>query len=240
MLRPLLFCTFHKWFTFTLKFEIKMGIHREGRTWLLVSFFCWVLISSTLYMLHAPGWLSILINAVCLLIFIILLQFFRVPNRNPITGDDWVISPADGKIVVIEKTIEPEYLNKEVWQISVFMSPFDVHKNWYPISGEVEYYTYHPGKYLVAWHPKSSTENERSTTVIRRMDGKQILVRQIAGILARKICCYVKPQTQVKQCDELGFIKFGSRVDIFLPLDAQIQVSMNEKVTGGQTILASM
>jgi phosphatidylserine decarboxylase len=215
-----------------------MGIHREGRTWLIVSFFLWVGVSAMLYLLHAPTIVIAIISGLLGLVFLILLQFFRVPHRIPKTGDDIILCPADGKVVVIEKTFEPEYLKEEVIQISVFMSPFNVHKNWYPASGEVEYYQYHSGKYLVAWHPKSSTENERSTTVIRRKDGKKILVRQIAGILARKICCYVKPNTHVNQGDELGFIKFGSRVDIFLPLDAEIKVKLNETVTGSQTILA--
>lgn len=215
-----------------------MGIHREGRTWLIVSFILWVGVSAMLYLLHAPTIVITIISGLLGVIFLILLQFFRVPHRVPKTGDEIILCPADGKVVVIEKTFESEYLKDEVIQISIFMSPFNVHKNWYPVSGEVEYYQYHPGKYLVAWHPKSSTENERSTTVIRRKDGKKILVRQIAGILARKICCYVKPNTHINQGDELGFIKFGSRVDIFLPLDAEIKVKLNDTVTGSQTVLA--
>ncbi|MCX7743541.1 MAG: phosphatidylserine decarboxylase family protein [Flavobacteriales bacterium] len=215
-----------------------MGIHREGRTWLIISFILWVSVTTTLYLLDAPILVMAIMSGLLGVIFLILLQFFRVPHRIPKVGDDFILCPADGKVVVIEKTFEPEYLKEDVIQISVFMSPFNVHKNWYPVSGEVEYYQYHPGKYLVAWHPKSSTENERSTTVIRRKDGKKILVRQIAGILARKICCYVKPKSQVNQGDELGFIKFGSRVDIFLPLDAEIKVQLNELVRGSQTILA--
>lgn len=215
-----------------------MGIHREGRSWLIVSFFLWVGVSAMMYLLHAPTIAIAIISGLLGLVFLILLQFFRVPHRIPKTGEDIILCPADGRIVVIEKSFEPEYLKEEVIQISVFMSPFNVHKNWYPVSGEVEYYQYHPGKYLVAWHPKSSTENERSTTVIRRKDGKKILVRQIAGILARKICCYVKPNTHVNQGDELGFIKFGSRVDLFLPLEADIKVSLNQSVKGGETIIA--
>ncbi len=215
-----------------------MGIHREGKTWLSVSFILWLSVSTILYFLNAPVIITVLAAGILGLVFLILLQFFRVPHRIPKTGEDIILCPADGKVVVIEKTLEPEYLKTEVIQISIFMSPFNVHKNWYPVSGEVEYYAYHPGKYLVAWHPKSSTENERSTTVIRRKDGKKILVRQIAGILARKICCYVKPNTQVNQGNELGFIKFGSRVDVFLPLDAEMKVRLNEMVTGSQTVLA--
>jgi len=215
-----------------------MGIHREGRTWLTVSFILWLGVSALLYFANAPVIITVLVAGILGMVFLILLQFFRVPHRIPKTGKDFILCPADGKIVVIEKTFEPEYLKTEVIQISIFMSPFNVHKNWYPVSGEVEYYAYHPGKYLVAWHPKSSTENERSTTVIRRKDGKKILVRQIAGILARKICCYVKQNTQVKQGHELGFIKFGSRVDVFIPLDAEIKVQLNEMVKGSQTVLA--
>ncbi len=215
-----------------------MSIHREGRTWLIVSFILWIGVSTILYLLHAPAIIIAIMSGLLGLVFLILLQFFRVPHRIPKTGDDIILCPADGKVVVIEKTIESEYLKEEVIQISVFMSPFNVHKNWYPVSGEVEYYQYHPGKYLVAWHPKSSIENERSTTVIRRKDGKKILVRQIAGILARKICSYVKVNTQVNQGDELGFIKFGSRIDLFLPLEADIKVSLNQSVKGSETIIA--
>lgn len=217
-----------------------MGIHREGRTWLFVSFIIWVLTTAALYMLKTNLWLTIIMSSFCLLVFIILLQFFRLPHREPLLGENLVVAPADGKVVVIEKTRETEYLQADVIQVSIFMSPFNVHKNWYPVSGVIEYFAYHPGKYLIAWHPKSSTENERSTTVIQRTDGSKILVRQVAGILARKICCYVKPQAEVKQGDELGFIKFGSRVDLFLPLDAKIKVVLNASVKGSQTIIAEL
>ncbi len=217
-----------------------MGIHKEGRSWLITSFLLWILITAMLIYLDVALVITAIVSTLLLFIFIILLQFFRKPYREGVTGSEMIISPADGKIVVIEKTTETEYLQEEVIQISVFMSPFNVHMNWYPVAGEVEYYKYHPGKYLVAWHPKSSTENERSTIVVRRSDGRKILFRQIAGILARKICCYAQEGIIVKQSNEFGFIKFGSRVDIFIPLDSKINVKIGDIVKGSQTILATV
>jgi phosphatidylserine decarboxylase len=217
-----------------------MGIHKEGRSWLITSFSLWILITAMLIYLDVALVITAIVSTLLLFIFIILLQFFRKPYREGVTGSEMIISPADGKIVVIEKTTETEYLQEEVIQISVFMSPFNVHMNWYPVAGEVEYYKYHPGKYLVAWHPKSSTENERSTIVVRRSDGRKILFRQIAGILARKICCYAQEGIIVKQSNEFGFIKFGSRVDIFIPLDSKINVKIGDIVKGSQTILATV
>lgn len=217
-----------------------MGIHREGKTWLLVNLILWLGVSITLYFVNAAIIVLVFVSSLLGIVFLLLLQFFRVPHRIPRINHEHILCPADGKVVVIEKTYEPEYLKKEVIQISIFMSPFNVHKNWYPASGKIEYCKYHPGKYLVAWHPKSSTENERSTIVIRRNDDKKILVRQIAGILARKICCYAKENNFIQQGDELGFIKFGSRVDVFLPLESEVKVKINDKVKGGQTILAML
>ncbi|MFM7386856.1 MAG: phosphatidylserine decarboxylase family protein, partial [Bacteroidota bacterium] len=151
-----------------------------------------------------------------------------------------VIAPADGKIVVIEEVFEPEFLKEKCRQISIFMSPLNVHANYYPIDGKVIYTRYHPGKYLVAWHPKSSTENERSTTVVETKEGKKVLVRQIAGAMARRICFYAKTGDISKRGEELGFIKFGSRVDVFLPLDAKIQVALGQDVKNRKDILASI
>jgi phosphatidylserine decarboxylase len=148
-----------------------------------------------------------------------------------------VYTPADGKVVVIEKTFEPEYIKAECYQVSIFMSPLNVHKNRNPISGKVEYLKYHPGKYLVAWHPKSSTENERFTTVYDTKNG-QILIRQIAGALARRIVNYLKTGDQVQQSQEMGFIKFGSRVDVFLPLSAKIEVELNQMVKSPIDVIA--
>ncbi|MEW6773632.1 MAG: phosphatidylserine decarboxylase family protein [Bacteroidota bacterium] len=217
-----------------------MKFHKEGYTSLII-----VIIIDFVLLLLARQFndlpiIKYLLIFIAIFLFVIILQFFRSPIRKWNQNDKVVISPADGKVVVIEKTFESEYLNSECIQISIFMSPVNVHVNRYPISGKILYYKYHPGKKLVAWHPKSSTENERTTIVIEHSSGKKILVRQIAGLLARRIVCYVKENTMVNQCDELGFIKFGSRVDVFLPLDSQIKVQINDIVKGGITELATI
>lgn len=172
------------------------------------------------------------------LFFLIILQFFRSPKRRTLLEEKNVIAPADGKVVVIERTKEGEFFKDERIQVSIFMSPFNVHVNRHSVSGIVKYFKYHPGKYLVAWHPKSSTENERTTMVVETSSGTQVLMRQIAGALAKRIKWYVKPGDEVIQGEEYGFIKFGSRVDIFLPLDADIKVMLNDKPKGGQTVIA--
>ena len=171
-------------------------------------------------------------------LFVIILQFFRSPAITVAKDETQVLCPADGKVVVIEEADETEYLKDRRLQISVFMSPINVHINRNPISGVVKYFKYHPGKYLVAWHPKSSTENERTTMVVETSLGTQVLMRQIAGALAKRIKWYVKPGDEAVQGEEYGFIKFGSRVDIFLPLDADIKVKLNDRPKGGQTIIA--
>ncbi len=168
----------------------------------------------------------------------LVLWFFRMPTRKASPENGQLLCPADGKVVVIEKTVEKEYFKDERIQVSIFMSPLNVHAQWYPCKGKVNYTQYHKGKFLVAWHPKSSELNERSTVVICRPDGKEILVRQIAGAVARRIVTYSKTNTEVNLNDELGFIKFGSRVDIFLPLDTDIKVAIDDKVTGNETVLA--
>ncbi|MCC7232806.1 MAG: phosphatidylserine decarboxylase family protein [Bacteroidia bacterium] len=173
-----------------------------------------------------------------LLILLIILQFFRHPNRKIIRNDKHVIAPADGKVVVIEETEEDEFLKDKRIQVSIFMSPLNVHVNRYPVSGKVLYSRYHPGLYLVAWHPKSSVENERTSVVIETGTHIPVLVRQIAGALARRIVCYPREGWMVKQGEEMGFIKFGSRVDLFLPPGTKIHVSLNQKVRGGETVLA--
>jgi len=167
-------------------------------------------------------------------------QFFRIPTRLLTTGEGQVIAPADGKIVVIEETQESEYFKDRRRQVSIFMSPLNVHVNRNPVSGIVRYFKYFPGKYLVAWHPKSSTDNERTTVVIQLANGTEVLVRQIAGAVARRIIWYVKEGQSVHQGEEFGFIKFGSRVDIFLPLDAQINVKIGDLTKGGVTVLAEL
>ena len=170
----------------------------------------------------------------------IILQFFRSPHLSIHTDDKNVLCPADGKVVVIEETNETEFLKDRRIQISVFMSPINVHINRNPVAGIVKYFRYHPGKYLVAWHPKSSTENERTIIVIENSAGVPVLFRQIAGALARRIVWYVKEGDKVEQGQQFGFIKFGSRVDVFLPLGTKVNVGLNEVVKGGRTVLATL
>lgn len=213
-----------------------MKLHREGRLYAWISIV--VLAITTLIVLIYGGWLATLLWVASVILTAFVFYFFRHPSR-PLVEDPAVINcPADGTIVAIEKVFEPEYFQDERWQISIFMSPLNVHLNRIPTTGKVTYYTYHKGKYLVAWHPKSSTENERNTIVIQSHDGQQILLRQIAGAVARRIVCNLTPGMQVRQGDELGFIKFGSRVDVFLPLDVEILVEPDQKVKGNIDVLA--
>ena len=180
-----------------------------------------------------------LILGVSIVLFILILQFFRNPKRPLKIDDNKVFAPADGKIVVIEEVEETEFFKDKRKQVSIFMSPINVHVNRYPISGTVKYAKYHPGKYLVAWHPKASTENERTSVVVENRN-VTVLFRQIAGALAKRIVMYSKEGNEVIQGEDFGFIKFGSRVDLFLPLDAKIKVSLDQKVKGNQTIIASI
>lgn len=184
--------------------------------------------------------ISKITQLIVLIFFVLILQFFRNPKRDFILNDAHILAPADGKIVVIEEVFEPEYFKDKRRQISIFMSPTNVHITRYPVGGLVKYSKYHPGKYLVAWHPKSSTENERTTIVVQNKTVGPILFRQIAGAVARRIVMYAKPNQTVTQTSDAGFIKFGSRIDIFLPLDMKINVSLNDKAIGGKTIIASV
>lgn len=170
----------------------------------------------------------------------VVIRFFRIPKRELVHNANQIIASADGTIVVVEKVFEPEVLNQECIQISTFMSPNNVHVNRYPVGGKVVYTNYHSGKYLIAKHPKSSTLNERTTICIETESGQKVVVRQIAGALARRIVCYAKEGEQVTQGAELGFIKFGSRVDLFIPLDSTVHVDLEDKVKGGLSILASL
>lgn len=172
--------------------------------------------------------------------FLVILQFFRSPSINPIENDGQVLAPADGKVVVIEETKETEYFGEERIQVSIFMSPINVHVNRNPVSGKVKYFKYHPGKYLVAWHPKSSTDNERTTIVVENPKGVEVLFRQIAGALARRIRWYVQEGDHVQQGAEFGFIKFGSRVDVMLPKTATVKVNLNDKTVAGKTVIAEL
>ncbi|PKQ66198.1 phosphatidylserine decarboxylase family protein [Raineya orbicola] len=217
-----------------------MSIHKEGFATIFVTLF----VSTILYL--GVVWLfpenrivQNIVLSICLIVFVIVLQFFRNPTRHIEQNPTHILAPADGKVVAIEEVFEGEFLQRNCRQISIFMSPFNVHINRNPISGEVSYFKYHKGKYLVAWHPKSSTENERTTIAVRTPEGKEVLFRQIAGALAKRIVWYVKEGEKVQQGDEFGFIKFGSRVDIFIPLEAKVAVKIGEKSVGGKTILAT-
>jgi len=183
-------------------------------------------------------WVNLLVFASSVLL-VLILQFFRNPKRNTQENPNHIIAPADGKVVVIEEVTEHEYFEDKRIQVSIFMSPLNVHVNRYPITGEVKYAKYHPGKFLVAWHPKSSIENERTTVVVENKTTGPILFRQIAGALARRIVMYSKKYDQAKQGEDMGFIKFGSRIDIFLPLDAKINTKLNNAVRGGETVIAT-
>ncbi|MFL2616283.1 MAG: phosphatidylserine decarboxylase family protein [Flavobacteriaceae bacterium] len=183
--------------------------------------------------------LKIFIQILSLLILVLILQFFRNPKRNTVISDDKILSPVDGKVVIIKKVFEKEYFKDERLQISVFMSPINVHVTRYPSSGEIVFSKYHPGDYLVAWHPKSSEKNERTTIVLKTKTFGEILYRQIAGALARRIVNYAKVGANAIQGKDAGFIKFGSRVDLFLPLDSKVKVKLNQKVIGGETVISN-
>jgi phosphatidylserine decarboxylase len=215
-----------------------MFIHREGYNTLAYTFVGLVLLNGAAIALYSPA--LPFVAAFSVIFYLIILQFFRNPKRSTPQGDNIIIAPADGKVVVIERTKEDEYFKDDRIQISIFMSPFNVHVNRSPISGIIKYFKYHPGKYLVAWHPKSSTENERTTAVAEHKSGTQILYRQIAGALAKRIVWYINENDSVEMGKEYGFIKFGSRIDIFLPLDAKIKVNLNQKTTGGETVIAEL
>ncbi|MFB0947826.1 MAG: phosphatidylserine decarboxylase [Spirosomataceae bacterium] len=213
-----------------------MTLHKEGTATILLSTVFVIIINAGVQFL-APelGWLHNVLIIGSIFLMVMILQFFRKPDRETITDLNLIIAPADGKVVVIEETFEGEYLNEKRKQISIFMSPLNVHINFNPISGIVTYFKYHSGKYLVAWHPKSSTENERTTIVVKHPKGTEILFRQIAGAMARRICWYVDKGQTVKQGAEFGFIKFGSRVDIYVPIDAEVLVNIDDETIGGQT-----
>jgi phosphatidylserine decarboxylase len=218
-----------------------MTIHREGYHAIgiaALAFGCLNIISFTFLSGTAPmAAYAFFFITLFLLVFIV--SFFRIPKRSQVINDDHVISPADGKVVAIEEVIDVEYFHDKRIQVSIFMSPANVHVNRNPVSGIVQYSKYHKGKYLVAWHAKSSTENERHTVVIKNEKGI-ILVKQIAGAVAKRICNYLTVGEEVKQGDELGFIKFGSRVDVLLPLNAKIDVQLKQPVIGGVTVIADL
>ena len=218
-----------------------MKFHKEGRASLLI-----VLLFSGIIIFIAhfcfpefkiAHWFAYVLSG---FLTITILQFFRNPSRIPVTGEKLIIAPADGEVVVIEETTENEYFKDKRLQLSIFMSPVNVHINRFPISGTVNYFKYHPGKFLAAWKPKSSNDNERTTVVVKHSNGTEILFRQIAGALARRIVWYCKEGDKAEQCKEMGFIKFGSRVDLFLPPGTKLKVKVGDTVKGAQSILAEI
>lgn len=212
--------------------------HREGYTIIFITFsivIAGVLLADN-YIDHLL--VSKAIQVVLLIFLILILQFFRNPRRSTPINDDAIIAPVDGKIVVIEEVEEPEYFNDKRLQVSIFMSPINVHVTRYALGGTVSYSKYHPGKYLVAWHPKSSTENERTTVVVKNKSFGEVLYRQIAGALAKRIVNYAKEGDEVIQGSDAGFIKFGSRVDLFLPLNTNVKVNIGDAVKGGVQVIA--
>ena len=216
-----------------------MRIHREGYRYIIAATILWIGLA-WLAAHFIPDWLFWLKAVITFLLFLVwawVVAFFRIPSRNFVHAEHKIIAPADGKVVVIEEAYEPEYFKANRLQISIFMSPVNVHVNRNPVSGVIKYMKYHKGKYLVAWHPKSSTENERTTIVIGN-DRGDILLRQIAGAMARRIRFYVQEDDIVKQNEEFGFIRFGSRVDLFLPLDTKVKVNIGDNVKGGVTVIA--
>ena len=220
-----------------------MGLHKEGYSVILVFL---VIIAAIVGVFHffIPNegigqYFLIGLDIVAIIFWGLVISFFRYPIFDVIKNENQILSPADGKVVVIEKTMETEYLNEKRIQVSIFMSPLNTHMNRYPISGKMSYHKYHKGKFLVAWDPKSSTDNERNTIVIEN-DKLKLLVRQIAGAVARRIKWYGKVGEEVTQGEQLGFIKFGSRLDLFIPLDAEINVKLDEAVRAGKTVIATV
>jgi phosphatidylserine decarboxylase len=216
-----------------------MTIHKEGIKTIVITaiLFGAINIGSFFFLSFNYPWLSWFIFLITIALWLFIISFFRIPRRQLVIGEDSVVCPADGKVVVIEEAYDDEYFNEKRLQISIFMSPANVHQNRNPVSGEVVYNKYHKGKYLVAWHPKSSTENERHSVVIKNQNA-EVLVKQIAGAVARRIVNYLNVGQRVDQGGEMGFIKFGSRVDVLLPLGTKVEVQLNQMVIGGITVLA--
>ncbi len=213
-------------------------IHREGYKLIAGFFVLLALINAVVLYFGPPMWLLYALLILSVGFWILIIQFFRNPKRSTPINVNQVIAPADGKVVVIEEVEEPEYFKDKRKQVSIFMSPLNVHINRFPVGGTVSYVKYHPGLYLVAWHPKSSTENEHTTVVVKTDNHGEVLFRQIAGAVARRIVYYCKNGDKAVQGGEMGFIKFGSRVDIFLPLSAKVTSNLNDVVRGGETVIA--
>ena len=214
--------------------------HKEGFTIIIVSFLIATIVAVSAEYFIGQYWIKKGLQVIALALLILILQFFRNPKRVTEKNDQHIVSPVDGKVVVIEKVYEKEYFKDERLQVSIFMSPLNVHVTRYALGGEVTFSKYHPGKYLVAWHPKSSELNERTTVVVKNPVFGEVLYRQIAGALARRIVNYAKVGDQVEQGTDAGFIKFGSRVDVFLPVDTPIDVVLNQTVRGGEDVIAHL
>ena len=212
--------------------------HKEGAKIILISTSLTIIVLLLSRAFISVRWIEMTVQLAALALLIIVLQFFRNPKRIVAINDNHIIAPVDGKVVVIEEVFEPEYFKDKRLQVSIFMSPINVHVTRYPMNGTVKYSKYHPGKYLVAWHPKASTENERTSIVIENEVFGEILYRQIAGALAKRIINYAVEGTQVVQGEDAGFIKFGSRVDLYLPLGSNVNVKLNEVAVGGKTIIS--
>jgi len=218
-----------------------MKIHPQGYPSIVKFFFFGLLVDTAIISMSHNSLIAILIVGIfTLIIGFLIFNFFRVPNRKMIPDENMIFSPADGKIVAIEKFIDTAYFNSECLQISIFMSLTDVHINWVPVSGKIVYKRYFPGKHMVALNPKSSEKNERAEIVIKTKNNKEILVRQVAGIIARRVVNYFSPEDEINQFDELGIIKFGSRLDVILPLEAKVSVKLGQKVNAIETCLAKM
>lgn len=213
--------------------------HKEGTPSILLGIFVTAIVLLVSDNLIDTNWIKMTIQLITLLFLIIILQFFRNPKRTFILNEDQILSPVDGKVVVIEEVYEAEYFKDKRLQVSIFMSPINVHVTRYPMGGKINFSKYHPGKFLVAWHPKASEENERTTIVVENKSFGEVLYRQIAGTLAKRIVNYAEEGMQVIQGTDAGFIKFGSRVDLFLPLGTPINVVLNQKAIGGKTIIAT-
>lgn len=216
-----------------------MKIHKEGYKIIAIFFLILVALNAFSFSFISISLIAWVLFTISLLFFVFILRFFRKPSRLINTDVNAIYAPCDGKVVVIEQTEENEYFNDKRIQVSVFMSVWNVHINWFPVGGIVKFFKYHPGKFLVARLPKSSTENERTTVVVENKNKQQVLFRQIAGIVARRIICYAREGEEFSQNSEVGFIRFGSRVDIFLPLDAKIHVEIGQKAIGTQTVIAT-
>jgi phosphatidylserine decarboxylase len=218
----------------------KVAIHREGHQIIIVTGIILLMINLPLAIIMHSAAMSVIVAIISTVVILAFTSFFRIPTRDYMLADNKIIAPADGKVVVIEQVQENEYFKDKRIQVSIFMSPANVHVNRSPVTGQVTYQKYHPGKYLVAWHPKSSEKNERNTVVIENEGGVEILIRQIAGKLARKIRYYVEKGDTITQAKEFGFIKFGSRVDLFLPVGTTIDVDLRQKVKGGITVIGTL